>query len=96
MALREVECDISGSGSLNLTGNGTIRKLEISISGSGDYVGDDTTIGIMDARISGSGSCDCHVTEMLRASISGSGNIRYSGDPKIDATVTGSGKVLMK
>ena len=96
VALREVECDISGSGSLNLTGNGTIRKLEISISGSGDYVGDDTTVGIMDARISGSGSCDCHVTEMLRASISGSGNIRYSGDPKIDATVTGSGKVLMK
>ena len=96
VALGEVECSISGSGSLNFAGNGTIKKLEISISGSGDYTGDGTRIDVLDARISGSGSCDCHVTEMLRASISGSGDILYSGNPKIDAAVSGSGKVRMK
>lgn len=96
VALSDVECHISGSGSLNIAGSGTIERLEMNISGSGDYVGADTRVGTLEANISGSGSCDCHVTGMIRASISGSGHINYSGNPKIDAAISGSGKVRMK
>ncbi|MCU0458344.1 MAG: DUF2807 domain-containing protein [Bacteroidales bacterium] len=96
VALGDVECSISGSGSLIVAGSGTIKSFEMSVSGSGDYLGEATRVGTLVARISGSGNCDCHVTDMLRASISGSGSIYYSGNPKIDASVSGSGKVRMK
>ncbi|MCK7541017.1 MAG: DUF2807 domain-containing protein [Marinilabiliales bacterium] len=59
MTLSDVECDISGSGSLNIAGEGTIERLEMNISGSGDYVGEATRVGTLEASISGSGSCDC-------------------------------------
>ncbi|MEF8983378.1 MAG: DUF2807 domain-containing protein [Bacteroidales bacterium] len=44
--------------------------------------------------ISGSGSCDVHVTENLEVDVSGSGKVRYEGNPVIDADISGSGKVV--
>jgi hypothetical protein len=96
VTLTDVECHISGSGSLNIAGTGSIDVLEVNISGSGDYKGEAAKVGTLRASISGSGSCDCYVTDLIKAAISGSGSIWYSGDPKIDAAISGSGKVRMK
>jgi hypothetical protein len=92
----ELNCSISGSGNIILNGNGDIARGEIAISGSGSYAGETANIKTLRARISGSGSCTCSVTESLTASISGSGNVTYSGSPKIDARVSGSGHVRSK
>ncbi|HEX7494446.1 MAG TPA: head GIN domain-containing protein [Bacteroidales bacterium] len=86
-------CSISGSGDIVMGGSGTSSKAEISISGSGNYMGEPLKIGSAEIHISGSGNCTCYVTESLRASVSGSGNVSYEGNPRLDAHVSGSGKV---
>jgi hypothetical protein len=96
VTVKNIECHISGSGSLNIAGAGTVDYLGINISGSGDYNGEAARIGTLKASISGSGKCDCNVTDLIKAAISGSGSIYYSGNPKIDAAISGSGKVRMK
>lgn len=96
MKVSELECRISGSGDIILTGNGNAGTAEISVSGSGNYTGDQVKIAKGEISISGSGSCSCYVTESLKASVSGSGNVSYQGNPKIDARVSGSGRVRSK
>ena len=88
-----LDCGISGSGDIILGGEGNCSKANISISGSGNYMGESFKIGTAEIHISGSGNCTCNVTESLRASVSGSGNVTYEGNPKVDAHVSGSGKV---
>jgi hypothetical protein len=89
-----LDCSISGSGDIIISGNGTASRADISISGSGNYDGEPLKIETAEIHISGSGNCTCNVTETLKASVSGSGNVTYSGgSPKIDARVSGSGKV---
>jgi hypothetical protein len=88
-----LDCGISGSGDIILGGSGSCSKAKISISGSGNYMGESLKIGTAEVHISGSGNCTCNVTESLKASVSGSGNVSYEGSPKIDAHVSGSGKV---
>jgi hypothetical protein len=88
-----LDCGISGSGDIILGGSGICSKAKISISGSGNYMGESLKIGTAEIHISGSGNCTCNVTESLKASVSGSGNVSYYGDPKVDVHVSGSGKV---
>ncbi len=79
-----------------LGGNGNAGKADISISGSGSFMGDPVKIASAEIHISGSGNCSCNVTDNLRASVSGSGNVTYQGNPRVDAHVSGSGKVRSK
>jgi hypothetical protein len=88
-----LDCGISGSGDIILGGSGNCSRANISISGSGNYMGESQKIGTAEIHISGSGNCTCNVTESLKASVSGSGNVTYEGNPKVDAHVSGSGKV---
>jgi len=92
----EINCSISGSGDIFLGGSGNVTRADISISGSGNYMGEPLKIGSAEISISGSGSCSCNVTESLRTSVSGSGNVTYLGNPKIDARISGSGRVRSK
>jgi hypothetical protein len=87
----QVECRISGSGSMNLSGDA--EDFESEISGSGNVRAFDLVTQRADARISGSGNCELTVTQSLNARISGSGDIRYKGDPTVNVSVSGSGKV---
>lgn len=91
-----LKCSISGSGDIMAGGNGSAARADMTISGSGNYVGESLKIETADISISGSGNCTCNVTESLHASVSGSGNVSYFGNPKIDARVSGSGKVRSK
>jgi hypothetical protein len=87
----QVESRISGSGSMNLSGDA--EDFESEISGSGNVRAFDLVTQRADARISGSGNCELTVTQSLNARISGSGDIRYKGDPTVNVSVSGSGKV---
>ena len=82
---------ISGSGDLNL--KGTADEMGMSISGSGGVHAAGLKVGVCEARISGSASCQVDASEKLNAKISGSGKITYYSQPQVDATVSGSGKV---
>lgn len=94
LMLSNLNCSISGSGDIVIGGNGKTGTADISISGSGNYTGEQLKIGTADVSISGSGNCTCNVTESLKGSISGSGNLTYLGNaPKVDTRVSGSGHV---
>jgi hypothetical protein len=91
-----IECEaffarITGSGKINVSGNG--KDSNISISGSGNFNGNDFTINNATVNVSGSGEANVYVIDNLKARISGSGRIKYCGDPSIDSIITGSGKI---
>ena len=87
----EVASRISGSGSMNLSGDA--EDVESEISGSGNIRAFNLVTERADAKISGSGNCELTVTQSLNARISGSGNVRYKGDPTVNVSISGSGKV---
>lgn len=87
--------DISGSGSVE--GNADfsdLKTLDISINGSGNYIGFPIQTDNCEVNISGSGNCSVYVRDMLDVKISGSGNVLYKGNPIITSKITGSGSVI--
>ena len=91
-----IECDhfsakITGSGKMTVFGNST--DSDITISGSGDFYGDEFYVNNADIHISGSGKANIRVADYLKARISGSGVINYRGNPRTDISVSGSGHV---
>jgi len=87
----DIDCDISGSGGIEL--GGTASSLKAEVAGSGDINSRELTTNTLDADIAGSGTITCNVTQTLKADIAGSGEVRYLGQPTVDADVSGSGKV---
>lgn len=83
--------DISGSGSIELTGSAS--NLEASVSGSGSIEGEALVVDNADVSVSGSGSVVVAVENALRANVSGSGSVEYIGDPAVQSDVSGSGSV---
>ena len=71
--------DISGSGTVNLTG--TADQQEVEVSGSGRYEAAELASRSVTIEISGSGKATVAAAEQLRVDISGSGTVTYSGDP---------------
>lgn len=89
--------------SINISGHGTIegdseftelKKLDIGISGSGDYNGFPIRTDECDINLSGSGNCEVFVRERLDVNISGSGNVYYEGNPSLTMNISGSGRVV--
>lgn len=94
LTIRTVRIDISGSGTVNLSGSG--EEQDIRVSGSGRYNGAQLTSQKVNAEISGSGEILVAVSSELRVDISGSGSVTYAGDPRIEQSISGSGKVIKK
>ena len=86
-----LNCDISGSGSIDLAGKTNDAKMEVS--GSGEVDAKNMEFNTLNADISGSGSVSANVLELLKVSVSGSGDMRYSGNPSLESKVSGSGSV---
>ncbi len=87
----DMNCDISGSGGIEL--GGITNTLKIDVSGSGDVKAKELTANALNAEVAGSGTITCHVTQTLKADIAGSGEVYYLGEPSVEADVNGSGKV---
>lgn len=84
--------DIQGSGAVKATGS--VDRLAVSISGSGDMNLFDLQAREARVEISGSGDVEVFASEKLEAHVSGSGDVRYRGEPKSCHTrVDGSGSV---
>src|ERR1700730_10817374 len=72
---------ISGSG--EVSAQGTANDLDLRISGSGGYRGEDMRSRRATIDISGSGGAVIAASETLKADVSGSGSIEYLGDPQV-------------
>lgn len=86
-----VDCEVGGSGSVEL--GGKTNELQASMSGSGEVKAKDLAANDCKADLSGSGSISCNAAQTLKASISGSGNVSYAGNPTVEQQVSGSGEV---
>lgn len=87
--------ELSGSGDINGNKNiSTLKKVNVTLTGSGNYNG--FSIDGKDATVvlSGSGNCALTASSTLNATLSGSGNISYKGTPTITQSITGSGKLV--
>ena len=84
--------DISGSGTVTVTG--TADAQQVRISGSGAYRGSQLPSRTATVQISGSGDADVNVRDTLDVQVSGSGTLRYTGNPQVSQSVAGSGKVI--
>jgi hypothetical protein len=90
-SLGSLECNISGSGGMEIGGNA--NATHAGISGSGEIDAKQLTTNELRAEIAGSGSISAHVVQVLKADIAGSGDIYYSGEPSVQSNVSGSGSV---
>lgn len=84
---------VSISGSGNVTPSGSCHDLQVTVSGSGQYNGDDLQATTGTVTVSGSGDADVDVTQVLDVVVSGSGSVRYAGQPTLNQKITGSGDV---
>lgn len=87
-----IGAEISGSGSIHLSG--IARTGNVRISGSGNVRAFGLTTENMDVSINGSGNARVNTQTNLDVKITGSGDVYYMGDPEIDLSVTGSGKLI--
>jgi hypothetical protein len=94
MTLQTLRVDISGSGTVDLSGSAV--EQDIQVSGSGQYEAAELPTEKVTADISGSGQVTVAVSRELKIDISGSGTVTYTGDPSVQQDVSGSGRVVKK
>jgi hypothetical protein len=94
MTLQTLRVDISGSGTVDLSGSAV--EQDIQVSGSGQYEAAELPTEKVTADISGSGQVTVAVSRELKIDISGSGTVTSTGDPSVQQDVSGSGKVIKK
>jgi hypothetical protein len=94
MPLRTLAVDISGSGTVEVSGS--VVDQDIDVSGSGRYNAADLQSEKVTADISGSGEVTVVVSRELTVDISGSGTVTYSGDPSVQQSISGSGRLIKK
>ena len=88
--------NLSGSGTIHLTGKINTNNMNVSISGSGDIISDDLHSESIDLKVTGSGNATLNGTgKTARFSVTGSGDIHaYNYQvQKGHCRVTGSGDV---
>ena len=74
---------IVGSGTVVVAGQS--QRVNVQISGSGTFDGDDLKIAELDLLVTGSGTVSAHVTESAEGSVLGTGSIKIKGKPKLRA-----------
>jgi hypothetical protein len=94
LQLPALRVDMSGSGTITLSGSAD--KQDIEMSGSGRYEAAELSSQEVTVEISGSGEVAVAASRVLKVDISGSGTVTYSGDPSVEQDVSGSGKLIKK
>jgi hypothetical protein len=82
---------ITGSG--NVSPAGTATDQNVTISGSGAYLGKQLQGATGQVTTSGSGETTVNVSDSLNATINGSGTVRYLGTPRVSKQINGDGSV---
>lgn len=92
LTTEELVVRISGSGDAEVSGSAS--HLELDLSGSGSYLGEELVAMTANVDNSGSGEATVNVSDNLKATLSGSGEIIYFGEPtSVDSAVSGSGEI---
>ncbi len=91
VSLREVECNLAGSGFVKVSGSAD--EAEYNVAGSGDIKAYGCIAGRAECNVSGSGSIEVYAKDNLNASLVSSGKICYKGNPTIKKSVIGLGKL---
>jgi hypothetical protein len=92
LTVNELDAAVSGSGSIDLTGEAKTETINISGSGkieTGDFRAEDVTV-----TISGTGNGTVWATHTLTVEVSGSGAVNYYGSPQVSVNQSGSGRVI--
>lgn len=84
---------INISGSANLTMAGSVKNMNLKITGSGDLRAYDMPCDTARITISGSGTGQINVLKLLDVTISGSGDLVYKGNPSVTSHISGSGRI---
>jgi len=88
-----IAATLSGSGHLQLEGDGIVAESKFIVSGSGGVKAPKLRTRSVNVLISGSGNCSVYALEKLSCKIAGSGGVTYYGNPAIEQTIVGSGIV---
>jgi len=91
VAVRELSADMSGAGSVTLTGYAD--KVEIATSGAGSVNAYGLAAKEAYTEVTGIGSIELSCSEKLHATISGLGGISYMGDPVVTENSSGLGRI---
>lgn len=82
---------VSGAGSF--TTDGQVTDQEVTLSGAGNYEGQDLKSETAGIAITGIGRVTCWATERLNVTISGTGGVDYYGNPEISQQISGLGSL---
>jgi hypothetical protein len=93
MKLKTEKLDIDMTGVGNLTAGGSTDHLNLTLSGTGTFQGDDLAAKTANVTCSGVGNAIVKVSEKLKANVSGVGSIEYIGNPQVTEKVSGIGQV---
>src|SRR5262245_21221051 len=92
VANESLELNLSGSGSIAVTGH--TKVATVSVSGSGLVAAESLEAEDVDVTVTGSGAAQVRASSHLVAVATGSGEIRYSGNPRsVRPTISGSGSI---
>jgi len=83
----------NSSGSVKITLAGSCNDMDITITGSGTFEGNEFRTNNAAVRASGSARINVWVLENLSARVSGSGRVRYRGNPTIDFSGSGAARL---
>ncbi len=86
--------NVSGAGSFQAAGK--VNDQKVTLSGAGNFEGEDLQSKNTDVTISGLGRVTLWVTENLNVTISGTGGVDYYGSPHISQHISGLGKINHK
>lgn len=83
--------NVSGAGSF--TTDGQVTDQEVTLSGAGNYEGQDLKSEVATITITGIGRVTCWATDRLDVTISGTGGVDYYGNPEISQQISGLGRL---
>lgn len=89
--LRTTECNLAGSGTIQVAGEA--ERSEYNLAASGTIKAYDCITGKSECNIAGSGNIQVYAKNQLEANIVGSGNVHYKGNPTISKSIIGSGRL---
>ena len=72
---------------------GTVDAQAVTISGTGDYNGEDLQSTTAEVTLDGAGNAVLRVSDRLDATVSGVGSVEYIGDPHVTKDINGVGSV---
>ncbi len=94
LQVKELNVNIPGVGTTQLSGQAESQTVEIS--GAGNYNGENLQSATASVEVAGVGKATVWVTETLDVTISGVGGVNYYGEPEVTKSGDGLGKVTAK